>query len=284
MIHGRSLYAAAAVALAILPGRAFAQEGVELRAARVCAGIGQQGGSFQGTFNVENLRVEGNANGTATVKRDGVDLGKIEKGTYQDYSKCLIEVIKLITPKSQNVPPGPSATESWVFSLRQHPLLPGGGLAGLKIGDPETLIAAKLKLGDSPIARAGYGNSQQNPSDGRTGSVRNYIINLSKDKLRLAIGLQRDKRTIIGFRLIDSDFNKDRWLPSYRGVTIGSLKEDLISSLGRPQVMSEHHSSNCMGAELRENNEVLYPYEGIAFSICKQNNLVYRIDIPGNHN
>jgi hypothetical protein len=94
----------------------------------------------------------------------------------------------------------------------------------------------------------------------------------------------RDKRTIIGFRLIDRDFNKDRWLPSYRGVTNGSLKKDLISSLRRPQVMWKHHSSNCMGAELRENNAVLYPYEGIAFSICKQNNLVYRIDIPGNHN
>jgi hypothetical protein len=272
MIYSKALYATAAIALVILCRETFAQEGVELRAARVCAGIGQQGGSFQGTFNVENLRVEGNANGTATVKRDGVDLGKIEKGTYQDYSKCLTEVIKLITPRTQNLPPAANTTESWVLSLRQRPLLPGSGLAGLKIGDPETLIAAKL--GDSPVARAVHENDQQNSLDGRTGSVRNYVVHLSKDKLRLIIGLQRDKRTIIGFRLIDGDFNKERWLPSYRGITIGSLKDDLISSLGKPQGTSEHRSSNCRGVELRENNVALYFYEGIAFAICKQNNKI----------
>ncbi len=81
------------------PHQSSAQEGVEVRAARVCAGIGQQGGNFQGAFNVGNLSVQGSANGTVTVKRDGVDLGKIEQGAFRDYTSCLIEVIKLVSPR-----------------------------------------------------------------------------------------------------------------------------------------------------------------------------------------
>jgi hypothetical protein len=97
MKHVWCIHGLTTVVLCLTPHVAFGQqEGVEVRAARVCAGIGQGGGNFQGELNVGNLNIEGNANGTVTLKRDGVDLGKIEQGTYKDYTACLIEVIKLV--------------------------------------------------------------------------------------------------------------------------------------------------------------------------------------------
>jgi hypothetical protein len=91
-----------AVAVTVLPVHTFAQEGVEVRAAKVCGGFGQQGGTFQGTFNVDNLSIRGNPNGTVTLKRDGVDLGQIQRGTYQDYTACLSQVIKLLLPQASS--------------------------------------------------------------------------------------------------------------------------------------------------------------------------------------
>jgi hypothetical protein len=96
------------VALAALPHPSFAQaqqaqqEGNEIRAARVCAGIGRESGSFLGTFSVGDLRVRGDANGFAILQRDGVDLGKIEKGTFHEFTECLIKVMQLLslTPPS----------------------------------------------------------------------------------------------------------------------------------------------------------------------------------------
>jgi formylglycine-generating enzyme required for sulfatase activity len=62
---------------------------------------------LQGAFNVGNLSVQGNGSGTVTIKRDGVDLGKIEQGAYKDYTLCLIEMTKLlsmtIVPRSEPI-------------------------------------------------------------------------------------------------------------------------------------------------------------------------------------
>jgi hypothetical protein len=77
---------------------ASAEDGVEVRAAKVCAGMGQAGWNAQGPLKVDNLSVQGDVNGTITVKRDGVDLGKIDKGTYQDFTSCLIGMTKLLLP------------------------------------------------------------------------------------------------------------------------------------------------------------------------------------------
>src|SRR5580704_14890256 len=90
----------------------FAQEGVEVRAAQVCAGIGQIAGNLQGSVDVGNLNVQGIGNGTVIVRRNGADLGKIERGSYKDYTTCLIEVIKLI---SAPPPPPPFCQEQKVI-------------------------------------------------------------------------------------------------------------------------------------------------------------------------
>jgi hypothetical protein len=76
----------------------FAEDPPEVRAARVCAGMGEQRGNFQGTLHIEDLTVQGDGNGTVAFKRDGVDLGKMEPGTYGQFTECLTQVIKLISP------------------------------------------------------------------------------------------------------------------------------------------------------------------------------------------
>src|SRR5258708_5083054 len=114
------------ILLFLTPHVSFAQqEGVEVRAARVCAGIGQGGGNFQGNFNVGNLNIQGNANGTVTVKRDGVDLGKIEQGTYRDYTSCLIEVIKLISITSpRGDAPAARPTRTYTLFVQEMAAVP----------------------------------------------------------------------------------------------------------------------------------------------------------------
>lgn len=92
------------VALTALQQVSFAQEGIEVRAAKVCAGIAKEGGTFQGTFKVDDLTVSGNANGTVTVSKDGVNLGGFVKGTYAEFSSCLIKVIELISPRTEQTP------------------------------------------------------------------------------------------------------------------------------------------------------------------------------------
>jgi hypothetical protein len=84
--------------------QSMAQEGIEVRAAKVCAGVGETGWNAQGPLKVDDLSVQGDVSGTITVKRNGVDLGKIEKGSYQNYTSCLIEVIKLLAPPPPATP------------------------------------------------------------------------------------------------------------------------------------------------------------------------------------
>ncbi|MGO7792889.1 hypothetical protein [Rhizobium ruizarguesonis] len=82
-------------------GNAIAAETeIETRAARVCAGLGSSATDFQGSLTVDDLSVNGEGNGTVTLSRNGVDLGKIQPGTYQQYNDCLLSVMKLIMPKS----------------------------------------------------------------------------------------------------------------------------------------------------------------------------------------
>ena len=94
------------ISISVLQGFAsssFAQDTVEARAAKVCAGMGEQQGNFQGTLHLENLTIQGDGNGTVTFKRDGVDLGRMERGTYSQYTDCLTQVITLLSspPKPQ---------------------------------------------------------------------------------------------------------------------------------------------------------------------------------------
>ncbi len=100
---------------------AKAEDGIEVRAARVCAGIGQINSESQGALKIDNFDLRATTNGTVTIRRDGVDLGKIEKGSYESYKSCLVEVMRIIAPPPPptprpvttapgNAPPRPAGT------------------------------------------------------------------------------------------------------------------------------------------------------------------------------
>lgn len=77
---------------------AVADDTIELRAARVCAGVAKSGWDAKGPLEIDNLRVGGSdVEGNISVSRDGVDLGGIDKGTYKDYKECLVTVLNILT-------------------------------------------------------------------------------------------------------------------------------------------------------------------------------------------
>jgi hypothetical protein len=110
------------------------QEDIEVRAARVCAGIIKQAGDFDGSFKVDNLTVQGTGNGTYTIRRDGVDLGKFEGGTFKDHSMCLVEVIKLLANSTDKSRPVPLSQAHFEFT---EGIVPGGFLISFSNPTPE---------------------------------------------------------------------------------------------------------------------------------------------------
>jgi hypothetical protein len=90
-------FVVAAILTTLLTGTATADETVEARAERVCAGIGQTGSISQGAFKIDNLSIQRDANGIVTLKRDGVKLGEIAQNSYLDHTVCFVEVMALIS-------------------------------------------------------------------------------------------------------------------------------------------------------------------------------------------
>jgi hypothetical protein len=165
------------------------------------------------------------------------------------------------------------AEPGWVGALRQNPIIPGRGLAGLNVGDPESNISAKFKLALPPATQV-VGRGEEIFLDDKKGLVLYYAITFRSDGLFLGVYTDRDKRIISSFRFWDSNFNKSGLLPSFRGITIGTTKQDVLTSMGKPQ--REQKSLGCSGIG---SETVTYYYPGISFSVC-ENGLVYMIDIP----
>jgi hypothetical protein len=89
-----------------------AQDGIEVRAARVCAGMGQMNSTGQGALKIDNFDLQATTNGTVTIKRDGVDLGKVERGTYESYRLCLTEVMRILASAESRPTTIPSPTRT----------------------------------------------------------------------------------------------------------------------------------------------------------------------------
>ena len=119
----------------VAPCFAKEKENVEVRAQRVCGGIVKQQSNFRGTLKVDNLTIQGDGNGDVTIKRDGVDLGLIEKGSYEKYIDCLTRVIELISPNREHglppsaerqTPPPPRPAPDLTGTWRGEVVQPGG--------------------------------------------------------------------------------------------------------------------------------------------------------------
>ncbi|MBY3249877.1 hypothetical protein [Rhizobium laguerreae] len=92
-------------AAALVPQASMAQDAIEVRAAKVCAGIGSLVSKSQGEVTVDNLELSTTGNGTVSISRDGVDLGKVNQAEYKDYVSCLTTVIGLLSPQPKPLPP-----------------------------------------------------------------------------------------------------------------------------------------------------------------------------------
>jgi hypothetical protein len=89
----------AAGVMAFLTRISIAQDGAESRAERICTRIAQIDTPFQGAFDVDDLNIQSEVNGTVTLKRGGIKLGEIGQKSYVDHTVCFVEVMALISPK-----------------------------------------------------------------------------------------------------------------------------------------------------------------------------------------
>jgi hypothetical protein len=115
--------------------QSFAEDGIEVRAARVCAGIGKMEQTSQGVLTIDNLDLRANTNGTVTIRRDGVDLGKIEKGSFQEFKSCLLEVMKILAKLSEINNESSASSFAKVKKNRLLDLVQTRIFTGSRIGD-----------------------------------------------------------------------------------------------------------------------------------------------------
>lgn len=83
-------------------------------AAPICAWLTTQHESEQSTKQFKDLSVQVNTNGVVTLQRNGNYLGKIEKGTYEQYVSCLVTILPLIVVAPNIQPPStPRGTQTF---------------------------------------------------------------------------------------------------------------------------------------------------------------------------
>jgi hypothetical protein len=175
------------------------------------------------------------------------------------------------TPLPTPMPVQPTQTSStptipyWLERVRDEPIEPGLGLAGVQLGDPEQ--RAIDKLGDNSVVPS--------PVTTTNGAVLYYALMYKYGGVFLGVYTTPDTRTVQSIRLYDSDFNSRGNIPAVSGVTIGSTQSALLGAFGRPTATDEHY--DCPG---NDSQTTTYAYKGISFWVCHANNLLYLIDVP----
>ena len=86
-----------AVGATLTVERCLAEEGPEVRAARVCAGLARLDSASQGSLKIDNFDVQADSKGTVTVTKDGVNLATMDKLTYEKYNDCLFKMTNVLS-------------------------------------------------------------------------------------------------------------------------------------------------------------------------------------------
>lgn len=171
---------------------------------------------------------------------------------------------KNLNSKPIEPPPISDKLPKWVIRIRDYPIVPEVGLAGLTIGDSVSEISYQL---GKPNDKFPVKNSK--------GDIFYYAYTYSFNGMFLGIYSDKNNRLIQSFRLYDKDFNKKGYIPNYQGVSIGSSLNQILSYLGEP--LSKYSHQSCP----QPNNEAIsYNYKGISLCYCEKTNKVYWIDIP----
>ena len=157
-----------------------------------------------------------------------------------------------------------TTTPLWLTQLSKNSILPGIGMAGIKLGDSESTVTGLL------------GYSEPVPVTSSPGEVLYYAIMYQYNGLFLGVYTDPNTHTVWSIRLSDDDFNKAGYIPFVGGVSIGSTESQLQSYFGPPVSTDQHYTGP---ATLADPTTTTYTYGKISFWVCS-NNLVYLIDIP----
>lgn len=165
-------------------------------------------------------------------------------------------------PKRQTFPVGSANTPTWLRMLRTNPILPGVGLAGIRLGDTQDVLTSTLGRPDSIT-----------PHRELNGTIFAHSAEYKVDGINLLFLMSLDKR-IYHILLRDTDFNVHASLPSVAtGGFIGAGESHILHVRGKP-VRSEEHSTCPAAVGLKAVNLMYY---GVTFCVCKSTGSVYWI-------
>ena len=154
----------------------------------------------------------------------------------------------------------------WLNKLRRSDINVKFGFGEIKIGLNESEV---IKILGSP-----------DNSDSRVMTINNNILQYEMIYKYKNIGFiiypHNKTKKVYAMRLFDSDFNSSGYIPSIKGITIGSTSEMLIAKFGHPLKTQKHYTCDFNKENLRA---YTYFYDGIYFWICACNNLIYLIGI-----
>jgi len=177
-----------------------------------------------------------------------------------------LEIGKQTPTPTETPTPSNSVDQRWMDKLSSNSILPGVGLAGIRLGDPESLVIDVL------------GQPQEIVPVKSDEEVIYYSLLYYQDGYFLGVYTTPDNRVVNNFRLSDTNFNSDGFIPFIQEITIGSSFIELIRSFGQPKTAFEHFT--CPEYLGNERKTTTYVYDGIEFWICDANKLIYLIDIP----
>jgi hypothetical protein len=151
--------------------------------------------------------------------------------------------------------------------LEPDPIVPGVGLAGIKLDDTEHSVTDLLGQPSQPTF----------PVTTTGDKVLYYATLYDFNGIHLCVYTHPQGRTVLGIRLIDANFNKEGYIPHVRNIGIGSTVAELISSFGQPLSTDSHITCP---STLGSSAATSYVYRGITFCTCDANKIIYWIDIP----
>jgi len=170
----------------------------------------------------------------------------------------------------------------WVEKLTHEPILPGVGVAGLRLGDSESLVLSKIGEPTTSVRQV-IGNGREIFLDDTLGKVGSYVMNYDFEGLSLVIVTDADQKTVIKLRLMCFDIpsgnaSKCRMLPSYKGDGIGTLYIASADLLG-PTTNVESYSG-CRNPIIPNTNDAtMYLHAGIGFGVCRNTGVIEMVDI-----
>jgi hypothetical protein len=157
--------------------------------------------------------------------------------------------------------PSPTPPQ-WLLQLSSNPIIPGTGLAGVKLGDTENQVTNAL------------GNPSEYYTPADTGERNFYSMIYRYKRMFLGVYLNNLK-TVMAFRILDDDFNKEGFIPNVKDISIGSTSSQLVLALGQPSSTFVHYTCPPLNGKT-----TTYYYSGISFWVCNSSYTVILIDIP----